>query len=157
MDADGIKFEKAGQRVAWALTEGCHNVDAAHKKGIFGQATRLALIDSGLPVQWDGSHSTVTVNRTEALDASLGAVREKLVELPRRMPIVEEFAKHLAADAKILDEDEETGAKRYRYIRTGPDHYSLAFCYAWMAAHYGGGALLRWMRDQVRAMEEERQ
>lgn len=32
-----------------------------------------------------------------------------------------------------LVEDEETGAKKYRYIRTGPDHFSLAFTYAWMA------------------------
>jgi hypothetical protein len=45
-----------------------------------------------------------------------------------------EFAQHMAADAKILDEDEETGAQKFRYIRTGPDHFSLAFTYAWMAA-----------------------
>jgi hypothetical protein len=31
----------------------------------------------------------------------------------------------MAADAKILDEDEETGAKKYRYIRSGEDHFSL--------------------------------
>jgi hypothetical protein len=31
--------------------------------------------------------------------------------LPRRMPLIETFARHMAADAKILDEDEETGAK----------------------------------------------
>lgn len=36
--------------------------------------------------------------------------------------------------AKIFEEDEDTGAKRYKYIRTGPDHFSLAFTYAWMAA-----------------------
>ena len=36
---------------------------------------------------------------------------------------------------KILVEDEETGAKKYRYVRTGgEDHFSLAFTYAWMAA-----------------------
>ena len=70
----------------------------------------------------------------------------------------EEFVRHLAADAKILDEDEETGAKKYRYIRTGPDHYSLAFCYAWLAAqsNYGGRVLLRWMRDRAKAVQEGR-
>jgi hypothetical protein len=47
--------------------------------------------------------------------------------LPRRGPIVEEFARHLAADAKVLDEDPDTGAKKYRCIRTGEDHHSLAF------------------------------
>ena len=38
------------------------------------------------------------------------------------------------ADAKVLDEDAETGAKKYRYVRVGEDHFSLAFTYAWMAA-----------------------
>lgn len=76
----------------------------------------------------------VEVNRTEALDASRAAIREKSVVLPRRVPLVEKFAKHMASDAKILDEDEDTGAKRYRYVKTGEDHFSLAFTYAWMAA-----------------------
>jgi hypothetical protein len=48
--------------------------------------------------------------------------------------VVEDFAKHMAADAKVLDENQETGAMKYRYVRTGPDHFSLAFTYAWMAA-----------------------
>jgi hypothetical protein len=83
---------------------------------------------------WNYEDRIVQVNRTEALDATRAAVREKRTSLPRRGKVVEEFAAHMAADAKILDEDEETGAKRYRYIRTGPDHYSLAFTYAWLAA-----------------------
>jgi hypothetical protein len=73
------------------------------------------------------------VNRTEALDASRAAIREKKLTLPRRQPIVEEFAQHMAADAKILEENEETGEQRYKYIRTGADHFSLAFTYAWLA------------------------
>jgi hypothetical protein len=84
--------------------------------------------------KWDRESMTVQVNRTEALDASRAAVRERQVVLPRRQPIVEEFARHMAADAKVLEENEETGAKRYKYVRTGPDHYSLAFTYAWLAA-----------------------
>jgi hypothetical protein len=83
---------------------------------------------------WNRDDLKVEVNRTEALDASRAAIREKLVVLPRQQPIVEQFAKHMAADAKVLEEDEETGAKRYRYVRTGEDHFSLAFTYAWMAA-----------------------
>jgi hypothetical protein len=39
----------------------------------------------------------------------------------------------MAADAKILDEDEETGIKKYRYVRTGENHFSMAFTYAWLA------------------------
>jgi len=75
-----------------------------------------------------------------ALDASRTAIREGKVILPRRSSLVEEFAKHLASDAKILDEGEETGVKKYRYIRTGANHFSMAFTYALLAA-----------RDRVRA------
>jgi hypothetical protein len=83
---------------------------------------------------WERKDETVVVNRTEALDASRAAIRERMVVLPRRMPLVETFAHHLSADAKILDEDEETGARKYRYVRVGEDHFSLAFTYAWMGA-----------------------
>jgi len=83
--------------------------------------------------RWDNESFTVQVNRTEALDASRAAVRQKQISLPRRQPIIEEFAKHMSSDAKILEEDEETGAKRYMYVRTGADHFSLAFTYAWLA------------------------
>ena len=54
--------------------------------------------------------------------------------LPRRSPLLEKFAAHMASDAKRLIEDEETGSQVYRYIRTGTDHFSLAFtydCIAW--------------------------
>jgi hypothetical protein len=92
----------------------------------FNEAQRGAL-------RWDPSVPKVEVNRTEALDASRAAVREKEFLIARDLPLVNVFARHMAADAKILDEDEETGARRYRYIRTGEDHFSLAFTYAWMA------------------------
>jgi hypothetical protein len=85
--------------------------------------------------KWDRSSDMVQVNRTEALDASRAVILQKKIVLPRREPIVELFAKHMAADAKILDEDEETGARRFRYVRTGEDHFSLAFTYAMMAAN----------------------
>jgi len=49
-------------------------------------------------------------------------------------PLVEGFARHLAADAKQLVEDDQTGAQEYKYIRTGPDHYRLAFTYDSIAA-----------------------
>lgn len=83
---------------------------------------------------WKYREQIVQVNRTEALDASRQAVRSQRLILPRQTPVVTEFAQHMTADAKILDEDEETGAKKYRYIKTGENHYSFAFTYAWMAA-----------------------
>ncbi len=48
--------------------------------------------------------------------------------------MIREFSDHMAADVKQLVEDENTGAKSFRYVRTGTDHYSLAFtydCIAW--------------------------
>ncbi len=100
---------------------------------------------------WNHDAQQVAVNRTEALDASRAAVREKLVVLPRRQPIVETFAQHMTCDAKVLDEDEETGIKKYRYIKTGTNHFSLAFTYAWMAATCntswrGLMEYMKWMR-----------
>lgn len=64
--------------------------------------------------------------RGEPLDASRAAIRERKVVLSRRVPLVGLFARQMASDAKVLDEDEETGAKKYRYVRTGEDHFSLA-------------------------------
>src|SRR5215475_13898227 len=84
--------------------------------------------------QWDFGNRKVEVNRTEALDASKAAIREKRVTLPRRDPMVELFARHMTADAKKLEEDEETGAKKYRYFKTGENHFGYTFNYAWMAA-----------------------
>ncbi len=103
---------------------------------------------------WDHATQIVQVNRTEALDASRAAVRQKKLVLPRRTPLVELFAQHMAANAKVLEEDEATGAKKYRYIRTGEDHLSLAFTYAWMAASDRTGArgFLIVMRNQLKRM-----
>jgi len=84
---------------------------------------------------FDRQRRMVQVNRTDALDASRAIVREKRLALPRRSPLVQELAEHMAADAKILDEDPETGEKRFKYVRTGPDHYSLALTYALLATH----------------------
>jgi hypothetical protein len=83
---------------------------------------------------WNYGEQKVEENRTEALDASRAAVREKKLTLPPQDPLIRAFAEHMSRDAKILDEDPDTGAKKYRYVRTGEDHFSLAFTYAWMAA-----------------------
>ena len=83
---------------------------------------------------WDWNEQIVRENRTEALDASRRAIRERKVVLPRGGPVIQEFANHLASDVKRLVEDEDTGAQAYRYIRTAVNHYSLAFtydCIAW--------------------------
>jgi hypothetical protein len=83
---------------------------------------------------WDANERIVRENRTEALDASRKAIRDRTVVLPRAGKLMQEFAAHLVADVKQLVEDEQTGAQSYRYVRTGTDHYSLAFTYECIAA-----------------------
>ena len=83
---------------------------------------------------WNWNDRIVQVNRTEALDMSRAECREGRITLPRGSHLVEEFATHMTCDAKQLVEDPDTGAKSYRYLRTGPDHFSLAFTYDCLAA-----------------------
>jgi len=75
----------------------------------------------------------VDINRTEALDSSRAVIRDKKVTILPRSKDVEEFARHMTCDAKTLKEDPDTGAKKYKYLRTGENHYSMAFTYAVMA------------------------
>jgi hypothetical protein len=102
--------------------------------------------------KWDRHARSVVGNRTEALDASRAAIRERQIVLPRQVPIVDEFARHMSADAKVLEEDEDTGIKRYHYIRTGENHFSLAFTYAWLAAMDWSGhrGLMEWYRRRAK-------
>ncbi|MGH9895353.1 MAG: hypothetical protein ACREA0_25890, partial [bacterium] len=100
---------------------------------------------------WNRDELKVEVNRTEALDGSRAAIRDKKVVLPRRVPLVELFAKHMTADAKVLEEDEDTGAQRYRYVRTGEDHFSLAFTYAWLTSEKRGQPRVSRIRVPIRS------
>jgi len=84
--------------------------------------------------KWSHEERIVQENRTEALDASRQAIREGKVILPRGGAVIQEFAEHMASDVKQLVEDKDTGAKVFRYVRTGTDHYSLAFTYECVAA-----------------------
>ncbi len=99
--------------------------------------------------QWD-HEQIVQENRTEALDASRQAIRDRRVVLPRGGPVVQEFAEHLAADAKRLVEDEETGARSFRYVKTGTNHFSLAFTYDCIAAtrFFLGDYTVHWLGNE---------
>jgi len=83
---------------------------------------------------WNEVERVVTVNRTESLDAGTLAFNRKSITLPQRSPMVEEFAKHCANTAKVAQENKETGAKRYTYMKLGPDHFRHALNYAMIAA-----------------------
>ena len=72
--------------------------------------------------------------------------------LPRAGPILQEFAEHLAADVKRLHEDEETGARAFRYVKTATNHFSLAFtydCIAWSRdTSWGPRIALPWQAER---------
>ena len=83
--------------------------------------------------KWDESNMTVVCNRTESLDTSHNEIMTGQLILPRECEIVREFAQHLHNIAKKLEEDEETGSKRYVYVKLGPDHFRHAYNYECMA------------------------
>jgi len=86
---------------------------------------------------WNEEELIVQCNRTESLDASHREIMEQSIVLPKECEITQDFAKHLHNVAKKLEEDEETGSKRYVYVKLGPDHFRHAFNYEAMARQYG--------------------
>lgn len=86
---------------------------------------------------WNEKDLTVACNRTESLDASHNEILQGKVSLPKVCEITMEFARHLHNVAKKLEEDEETGSKRYVYVKLGPDHFRHAFNYEAMARQFG--------------------
>ena len=87
--------------------------------------------------RWNEGDLTVSCNRTESLDASHNEVMQAQIILPRESDMVREFAQHLHNVAKKIEEDDETGSKRYIYVRLGKDHFRHAFNYEAMARQYG--------------------
>ena len=82
---------------------------------------------------WNERDLTVSCNRTESLDASHNEVMAGKIILPKECDIARTFAEHLHNVAKKLQEDEESGSKRYVYVKLGPDHFRHAFNYEAMA------------------------
>jgi len=82
---------------------------------------------------WNEGKLIVMCNRTESLDASHKEIVDSAVVLPKDCEITKTFAAHLHNVAKKLEEDEETGSKRYIYVKLGPDHFRHAFNYEAMS------------------------
>jgi hypothetical protein len=87
--------------------------------------------------KWNDGDLTVHSNRTESLDGSHVEIQFARISLPRESDMLREFAEHCANTAKKLEEDEQTGSKRYVYVRLGPDHFRHAFNYEAMARQHG--------------------
>lgn len=90
---------------------------------------------------WNDKELIVSCNRTESLDASHREITDQKNHLPRECGVVREFAEHMHNVAKKLEEDEETGSKRYVYVKLGPDHFRHAFNYMTMALQAGISAM----------------
>ena len=88
---------------------------------------------------WNERELIVSCNRTESLDASHKEIMDKSIILPKQSEIVQEFAQHMHNVAKKLEEDEETGSKRYVYVKLGADHFRHAYNYEAMARQYAAG------------------
>jgi hypothetical protein len=91
--------------------------------------------------QWREDDLTVSANRTESMDASHVEIQHGRITLPRYGEMVQAFADHCHNTAKKLEEDEQSGSKRYVYVKLGADHFRHAFNYEAMARHYGAGSL----------------
>ena len=82
---------------------------------------------------WNEKETIVSCNRTESLDNSHREIMDEDLILPKQCEMTEEFARHMSNVAKRLEEDAETGSKRYVYVKLGPDHLRHAFNYETMA------------------------
>jgi hypothetical protein len=84
---------------------------------------------------WDEEKRLVKVNRTEICDATHALVTSSgFLVLPRRSEELDLFAKQLTNAAKVLQEDQETGSREYRYRKLGEDHYRHALNYFYLAS-----------------------
>ncbi len=87
---------------------------------------------------WNERDLVVSSNRTESLDASHREIMEQTISIPQKSEMTKAFADHLHNVAKRLEEDEETGSRRYVYVKLGPDHFRHAFNYECISRQSSG-------------------
>ena len=75
----------------------------------------------------------VVVRRTEICDSTHQLFAKQTIVIPRRSPEIEEYALEVSNIAKVLEEDQVSGSKKYTYRKLGPDHYRHATNYFWLA------------------------
>jgi hypothetical protein len=105
----------------------------------------------------DEKSGIVTVDRTELCDISHSLIADSLVELPRRSGEIEEYAKELVNMAKVLEENQETGSKVYRYRKLGPDHFRHATNYYYLASKERGLTSLSRPKEDYKKDEENQE
>jgi phage terminase large subunit GpA len=85
---------------------------------------------------------SVTVNRTEALDAMYEEITRRELLLPKLGPAVKDFAEHVTNLARVHETDDDGNILRATYKRLGTDHYAHAASYAVVAQTRFGGPTL---------------
>ena len=73
-----------------------------------------------------------------------------LIIFPRRCEEVEEFGRQLVNIAKVLEEDQETGSREYKYRKLGPDHYAHSLNYCILASSKISTMSDPWGREKPR-------
>ncbi|MBW2345568.1 MAG: phage terminase large subunit family protein [Deltaproteobacteria bacterium] len=83
----------------------------------------------------DEKSGVYTVNRTEAMDKSQAWIRSGKLEIPRMCDEVKVFAKECCNTAKVLETNEDTGDRTYRYRPIGDkqEHYRHCINYLQLA------------------------
>lgn len=88
-------------------------------------------------VRWNKDTRIVTAHRTISLDNMVDDWLARRYVVPVGNPEVESvFFKQLSRIAKVLNTNDDTGVSKYKYIKTGDDHYAHACNYEQMAAGY---------------------
>jgi hypothetical protein len=90
---------------------------------------------------WDEKDLVIKCNRTEICDATHELVTERgRLVLPRRNTELNTFATQLTHMAKVLEEDDASGSRIYRYKGKvgGPDDYRHALNYCLLASERVG-------------------
>jgi len=82
--------------------------------------------------QWDSDKCISKSQRTILHDMVAHKVREGHIGFPRR-ELCQEFATMLCNLIRVLEEDEETGDRKFVYRKVGADHYRHALGYAMLA------------------------
>jgi hypothetical protein len=135
-DAVASRLER--ERVAMCVIDGLPNQHSARDmaRGLPGRVAMCYYAESRrTEPDLRATKDTVVVDRTESLDRMVTDMQLGRVALPSRLDgDTEEMIRHLTALAKVHKEDERTGERTARYIRTGPDHYAHALSYALVAS-----------------------
>jgi len=102
----------------------------------------------------DDKAGVYSLLRNQIFDKTHAWIKNQEVELPRRCTELDEFAKQMCNCAKVLEEDEETGDRTYRYVKLGDDHYRSAMNFLFMAlqdlTHCQGMGTVGFKTEQVK-------